>query len=36
LQAGVAPKVILEATHEKTLQVVSMAELLENAFKTSL
>ncbi|MDP4686366.1 MAG: DUF2237 domain-containing protein [Salibacteraceae bacterium] len=36
LQAGVAPKVILEATHEKTLQVVTMAELLANAFKTSL
>lgn len=34
LDAGVAPKVVLEATHEKTLKIVSMAELLENAFKT--
>jgi uncharacterized protein (DUF2237 family) len=34
MEASVAPKVVLEATHEKTLQIVTMAELLENAFKT--
>lgn len=33
-RAGVAPKVILEATHERTLEIVSMAELLEYALKT--
>ena len=30
-QAGVAPKVKLEATHENTLQVVEMKQLLEYA-----
>lgn len=35
LKAGVAPKVVLEATHERTLEIVSMAELLEYAFKTT-
>ena len=29
--AGVAPRVVLEATHEKTLQVVTMEQLLAHA-----
>lgn len=32
LQAGVAPPVILEATHEAALQVVSLAELQAHAW----
>ncbi|MCZ4408234.1 DUF2237 domain-containing protein [Cryomorphaceae bacterium 1068] len=31
---GAAPKVILEATNEKTLEYVSMDELIEHAYKT--
>ena len=34
IAGGCAPKVVLEATHEKTLRIVSMAELLDNAFKS--
>ncbi|MCH2216082.1 MAG: DUF2237 domain-containing protein [Flavobacteriales bacterium] len=33
---GVAPRVILEATNEKTLEFVSMAELLEYAHKEEI
>ena len=29
--AGVAPKVVLEATHEKTLEVVTMQQLIDHA-----
>lgn len=32
---GLAPKVILEATNEKTLDYVSMEDLLEHAYKTA-
>lgn len=32
-RAGVAPKVILEATHEKTLKHVPLEELVKFAFK---
>lgn len=32
LQAGMAPKVILEATHEATLEYVSLEDLKANAF----
>ena len=31
LDAGMAPKVVLEATHESTLEFVSIEELKENA-----
>jgi uncharacterized protein len=31
--AGMAPKVVLEATHERTLNVVSINELVKYAFK---
>lgn len=31
--AGMAPKVVLEATNELTLNIVSMEMLLEHAFK---
>ena len=34
LQAGVAPKVVLEATHEKALEFVQMEELLRHALTT--
>ena len=34
LEHGKAPKVVLEATHEKTLDVVSMDELIEHAYYT--
>lgn len=34
-QAGFAPKVVLEATNEKTLKVVSMDILIENAHYTN-
>jgi uncharacterized protein (DUF2237 family) len=30
--AGVAPKVVLEATHEKTLEYISLKELSKFAF----
>jgi uncharacterized protein (DUF2237 family) len=33
LEAGVAPKVILEASHEKSLQYVEMPDLISHAFK---
>ncbi|WP_209330691.1 DUF2237 family protein [Lunatimonas salinarum] len=33
--AGVAPKIVLESTHEKTLQYVSLDELLPFAVRTS-
>lgn len=32
-QAGMAPQVILEATHEKTLSFISLDELVKYAFK---
>lgn len=32
-KAGVAPQVVLEATHEKTLELVSLSELVKFAFK---
>ena len=35
LEAGKAPYVVLEATHEKTLQYVKMEDLLAYAFKKS-
>lgn len=31
--AGVAPPVILEATHEKTLEIVDLDDLVRHAFK---
>ena len=31
---GVAPKVILEATNEKTLDVIPIADLIKHAYKT--
>jgi uncharacterized protein (DUF2237 family) len=34
LEHGKAPKVVLEATHEKTLDIVSMDELIEHAHYT--
>ncbi|MEM9327160.1 MAG: DUF2237 domain-containing protein [Bacteroidota bacterium] len=33
LRAGVAPKIVPEATHEKTLKYVSLEELIEYAAK---
>lgn len=33
--ANCAPQVILEATHERTLEVVTMAELLKYAYRTN-
>lgn len=33
LRAGVAPPIVLEATHEKTLELVSLAELQKYQFK---
>ncbi|MEM9856372.1 MAG: DUF2237 domain-containing protein [Bacteroidota bacterium] len=35
LDAGVAPKVVLEATNEKTLEVVSMQQLIDHAVSDS-
>lgn len=32
-QAGVAPRVILEATHEKTLEFISLQDLVHYAFR---
>lgn len=32
-RAGVAPKVILEATHEKTLEYISLEDLIHYAFR---
>lgn len=32
-EAGVAPQVILEATHEKSLQFVDMKDLISHAYK---
>ena len=34
-QAGVAPLVVLEATHEKTLDLISLEELVKYAYKSS-
>lgn len=34
--AGVAPKVLLEATNEKVLKKVAMEQLLEHAFKSKI
>lgn len=34
-KAGFAPKVVLEATNEKTLEIVEMNVLVENAFYAS-
>ncbi len=34
LEHGKAPKVVLEATHERTLDIVSMDELIEHAHYT--
>jgi uncharacterized protein (DUF2237 family) len=34
-KAGVAPQVVLEATHEKTLDLVPLNELVKFAFKNS-
>ena len=34
-EAGVAPKVVLEATHERTLNVVSMDALIAHAYKSN-
>ena len=34
-EAGVAPLVVLEATHEKALQVIDRADLLRHAFRHS-
>jgi uncharacterized protein (DUF2237 family) len=31
--AGVAPPLILEATHEKTLEIVDLDDLVRHAFK---
>jgi uncharacterized protein (DUF2237 family) len=36
LEAGVAPPVVLEATHEKALEIVGMDELLAHAFRQEL
>jgi len=33
-RAGVAPQVFLEATHEKTLEYVSLEELIKFAYKS--
>ena len=33
-KAGKAPKVILEATHEKTLEYTTIDTLIKHAFKT--
>jgi uncharacterized protein (DUF2237 family) len=35
-KAGKAPKVVLEATHEKTLELVSLDELVKFAYKEQL
>ena len=35
LDAGCAPKVLLEATHEHALQYVSMSDLIAHAYKIS-
>ncbi|MEM9389287.1 MAG: DUF2237 domain-containing protein [Bacteroidota bacterium] len=35
LDAGVAPKVMLEATHEKTLEVVTMQQLIDHSVDRS-
>ncbi|MEM6525546.1 MAG: DUF2237 domain-containing protein [Bacteroidota bacterium] len=35
LDAGVAPKVMLEATHEKTLEIVTMQQLIDHAVDRS-
>lgn len=34
-EAGVAPKVILEATNEKTLEYIHIQDLIANAYKES-
>jgi uncharacterized protein len=34
-KAGVAPQVVLEATHEKTLEYIPLAELVKFAYKNS-
>ncbi|NVO19709.1 MAG: DUF2237 domain-containing protein [Bacteroidetes bacterium] len=34
--AGVAPKVVLEATHEKTLELVPLEELVKYAYKNEV
>lgn len=34
LEAGQAPKVVLEATHEKCLQFVTMDDLIKHAYRT--
>lgn len=34
LDAGVAPMVVLEATHERSLDIVSMDDLLKHAVRT--
>jgi uncharacterized protein len=31
--AGAAPAIILEATHEKTLEIIDLADLIKHAFK---
>lgn len=35
-KAGKAPLVVLEATHEKTLNYITLAELVKYAFKTEV
>ncbi len=35
LEAGVAPRVVLRATHERALEVVSLADLKSHAFDLS-
>ncbi len=34
--AGIAPQLVLEATHEKTLDFIDLEELIKYAYKTSI